>query len=235
MKSFAIIGSILLALLLGFQNCQKVNFSEDTSSIKNDVICDPFNPTTADACPPGSGLIGNIYYRPTNATWNVNSTTDLITHGTRVNQIVQLSQMNIPERSFSDGFPDPGGGKVQNDANEDLIEWFALDMTGFFRIDDPAKTGQYQFALVSDDGVILRIDNQDVIVNDNQHPTTWNCATQAANFAAGVRHDVSLRYFQGPRYYITLQLLWRPWSKRNLPCNSSGDWQPVPADVIFHE
>lgn len=225
----------VLFLAISFQNCQKMNFSEvaSTNSIQ-DVICDPFNSTSSDACPAGGGLIGNIYYRPTQATWTVNSSADLIQRGTRVQQIVQLSQMNIPERAFSEGFPIYGGGKVQNDINEDLIEWFAIDMTGYFRVDNPSLSGPYQFAIASDDGVALRIDNQDVIINDTTHPTTWNCSNSPINFATGVAHDVSLRYFQGPRFYITLQVMWRPWSKSHLPCEASGEWQPVPASVIFH-
>lgn len=230
------IGLLLLGLTFVFQNCQKVNFSQMSSSNStSDIICDPFNPSTSDACPAGGGLIGNIYYRPTNASWDVRSSVDIIQKGTKVKQALQLNQLNIPERAFSSGFPMPSGGLVQNDAGQDLIEWFAIDMVGYFRVEDPALVGSYQFGVASDDGVALKIDGQNVVVNDTIHATTWNCSTQMVNFAQGERHDVSLRYFQGPRYHITLQLMWRPWDKRNLPCTNAGDWQPVPASVIFHD
>ncbi len=224
-------------MLLSFQNCQKINFTEARSlNSAQDLICDPFSSTSSDACSAGSGLIGRIYYRPTNASWNADSAATLIQRGTRVTQALQLSQVNIPERSFQDGFPVSGGGRVQNDINEDLIEWFAIDMIGFIRIDNPLQVGAYQFALVSDDGAALRINNQDFIMNDTIHGTTWDCSTQTVNFATGVKQDISLRYFQGPRYHITLQMMWRPASRSHLPCGpNGGEWQPIPANVIFHE
>lgn len=226
----------MFGIVLAFQNCQKVGFSKvESFNSTTDVICDPFNNTTADSCPAGSGLIGNIYYRPTDATWNVNSVHDLIQKGTKVQEVLQLSQLDIPERSFSSGFPVPSGGLVQNDVNQDLIEWFAIDMMGYIQISDSSMTGEYQFGIASDDGVIFQLDGLDVVKNDTVHSTTWNCASQPVFLMPGVRSDVSLKYFQGPRYHITLQLMWRPWSKHNLPCNSSGDWQPVPSSIIFHD
>src|SRR5947208_536794 len=63
----------------------------------------------------------------------------------------------VPWRFFDEGFP----------GITDRFEWFAIDYTGRFWISEP---GNYRFALASDDGSILYIDDHKVIHNDQQHP-----------------------------------------------------------------
>src|SRR5678816_3176297 len=63
----------------------------------------------------------------------------------------------VPARSFDEGFP----------GITERFEWFAIDYTGRFWISEP---GTYRFALASDDGSILYIDDKTIIHNDKQHP-----------------------------------------------------------------
>src|SRR5450631_2133718 len=66
---------------------------------------------------------------------------------------IYTSALNIPPRDFLDGFP----------GVTDRFEWFAIDYSGFFYVDNP---GAYRFLLASDDGSRLFIDDKRVIDND---------------------------------------------------------------------
>jgi PA14 domain len=59
---------------------------------------------------------------------------------------IYTSSLNIPPQSFKTGFP----GVTKR------FEWFAIAYTGKFWIQKP---GVYRFALISDDGSRLEIDN----------------------------------------------------------------------------
>ncbi len=98
--------------------------------------------------------------------------------------------LNILPRDFTDGFP----GITRR------FEWFAIDYKGRFWIEKP---GKHQFALVSDDGSKLYIDNKSVIDNDGLHSPLVQYGS--AKLTEGV-HDIRVSYFQGPRMTIALIL-----------------------------
>lgn len=101
---------------------------------------------------------------------------------------------NIPTRAFDLGFPGLPG---QN-------EWFAILYTGAFEVE---RSGLYEFRLASDDGSILEIDGQLVIDNDGCHGPV----SRRGKFdLTSGRHQLRLRYFQGPRNLVSLQLFVTP-------------------------
>jgi fibro-slime domain-containing protein len=104
--------------------------------------------------------------------------------------IIYTTQLNVPPRDFKEGFPG-----ITN-----RYEWFAIDYTGKFWIED---AGVYRFSLMADDGAKLYIDDKLVIDNGGIHPV----ATVAGkvNLAAGI-HWIRVPYFQGPRYQVALVL-----------------------------
>jgi hypothetical protein len=103
---------------------------------------------------------------------------------------IYVSALNIPLRDFTEGFP--GVTKRQ--------EWFAIDYTGRFWIQKP---GLYRFALTSDDGSRLDIDDQTVVDNDGIHPVLTKSG--AVELAGGI-HRIRVQYFQGPRLQVALVL-----------------------------
>lgn len=104
--------------------------------------------------------------------------------------VIYTSSLDIPPRKFSEGFPG-----VTN-----RFEWFAIDYSGRFWIEKP---GVYRFALTSDDGSRLYIDDQLVINNDGIHGPQ----IQTANFGLkGGVHRIRVSYFQGPREEVALML-----------------------------
>jgi len=103
---------------------------------------------------------------------------------------IYTSSLNVPPQDFKQGFP----GVTKR------TEWFAIDYTGRFWIKDP---GEYTFALLSDDGAKLYIDDQVVIDNDGQHPPQEK--TGRLDLAGGL-HRIRVSYFQGPKFQIALVL-----------------------------
>lgn len=103
---------------------------------------------------------------------------------------IYTSSLDVPPQSFSAGFP---GVTKRN-------EWFAIDYTGRFWVNDP---GMYSFSLLSDDGSKLYIDDRLLIDNDGLHLPVEK--TGAAELAAGV-HSIRVSYFQGPKWEVALVL-----------------------------
>jgi hypothetical protein len=136
---------------------------------------------------PEKGIVANLYELPVDTAElpNFSSLSSLRT--------VCLSQLNIKDRQFSEGFPGVEG----------LFEWFALDMQ--FRVNAP-KAGIYEFSLAADDGAILWIDGAEIINNDGLHEVTTK--TARIYLTAG-QHSFRVAYYQGPRWRIALELFWK--------------------------
>lgn len=130
---------------------------------------------------------------------------------------IYTSSLNLPPQSFTEGFP---GVTKRN-------EWFAIDYTGRFWIADP---GLYSFALLSDDGSKLYVDDQLVIDNDGQHPPLEK--TGMADLAAGL-HRMRVSYFQGPKFQIAL-VLRVAGPHQDLHVFSTDEFKPPPDPGEWH-
>jgi len=133
------------------------------------------------------GLVGNVYRLPVN--------TAKLPNFDAMQSVAQIvaPNLDVPERNFSVGFP----------GVRDLFEWFGVRFVGTIEV--PAD-GEYEFSLRSDDGSILYINDNKVIDNDGLH------ATRTINGKIWLKkgsHKFRVDYYQGPRFHITLQLLWR--------------------------
>lgn len=166
-----------------------------------------FGVTVVDAF----GLKGDIYLlRPG---------TDALPKFSKLKSVgsIYTSALNIQPRDFRTGFP----------GVTDRFEWFAIDYSGFFYVDQP---GKYRFILASDDGSKLYIDNKTVIDNDGIHPIH---AEEGSVTLAGGIHRIRISYFQGPPTAVALVLAvarpgepWRIFSTREFrPPRDPADWK----------
>ena len=131
-----------------------------------------------------SGLHGDVYFIGPNAT-RLPDFQKLRPLGT-----IYTTALNIPPQDFKQGFP----GMPKR------FEWFAIDYTGKFWIDNP---GLYGFSLTSDDGSRLYIDDREIIDNDGIHPPEER--TGSVVLTGGI-HRIRVSYFQGPRFQVALVL-----------------------------
>jgi len=103
---------------------------------------------------------------------------------------IYTTALNVPVQSFRDGFP----GVTKR------FEWFAIDYTARFWIDKP---GVYRFALVSDDGSRMYVDEREIIDNDGIHAAQRRAGD--VDLSGGI-HQMRVSYFQGPRDEVALIL-----------------------------
>jgi hypothetical protein len=132
-----------------------------------------------------SGLKGLVYHIPHNSQRLPNF------EKLKPKGAIYTTSLNVPPRDFKIGFP----GVTKR------MEWFAIDYTGRFWIENP---GLYRFSLTSDDGARLYIDDQLIVDNDGQHPPQVRSA--GVQLAGGV-HNIRVSYFQGPKYTVALILM----------------------------
>jgi len=131
-----------------------------------------------------SGLRGSIYYIRHNAI-EIGDFKKLKPVG-----VIYTASLNVPPQDFKQGFP----GVTKR------FEWFAIDYEGRFWIDNP---GLYNFALLSDDGSWLYIDDQLVIDNGGLHPPEEK--TGKLELRGGI-HRIRVAYFQGIKWQVALVL-----------------------------
>lgn len=105
-----------------------------------------------------------------------------------------IDEINVPARRFEDGFP----------GFEQRTEWFSVTISGAFTVSEP---GVYRFRLKSDDGSQLFIDNQLVVDNDGIHDAI---SKRGEIELSEGRHRMLLKYFQGMKYILALQLFVTP-------------------------
>ena len=158
-----------------------------------------------------SGLCGQIYEIPADTIW-LPRFSKLKPVGT-----IYTTVLNVPPRNFNEGFP----GVTQRS------EWFAIDYAGKFWIQKP---GKYRFALNSDDGSKLYIDDHLVIDNDGMHPAVTE--TGKRKLSLGI-HRIRVSYFQGPRFQVALTLAVAPPGETWRIFNTD-DFKPPPDSEIWN-
>lgn len=131
-------------------------------------------------------LTGTVYFIP-DTTTKFPDVSTMPPQGT-----LYATQLNIPPQDW------------QKSIIGDRLEWFAIRYTGIF---NAVTTGDYKFRLYSDDGSLLYVDGNKVIDDDGLHSGMEVIGT--VNLAAG-SHKVQVDYFQGPRYFLALQLWMTP-------------------------
>ncbi len=192
----------------------------------NKVVCDPFDPGQPG---PNDGLVAELYYRGQNQPiWYTAS--EFVTQGQKSQQKLFFSSLNVPTRLFSMGFPSETGSAVKDDSGNPLNEYFALSFSSVLKLTADDEAGEYEFALLSDDGANMYVRDaegvyQKIVANDGDHPTRLGCGQRLT-----LNHEselvVKMDYYQGPRYHIAMIPMWRKVtaSTANEPrCGETGN------------
>lgn len=212
-----------------------------------EIICDPLDPMPNDLCqpmPPSTdpnqsfpGLIGSLYFlSPTahaslfgedlkNALLN-----DYVEFGIKTPFTVVMSQINVTPRPWEDSFISNQGNVVLDDQGNPLLEWFSLRLSGNIQL----PQGSYQFAMISDDGMQVEIDGNQILNHDGTHAPKLDCASSTVTFNGNESKPIKVAYYQGPRYEIAMQLLVRPFDANDNKCQEDNSWQAIPASAYSH-
>ncbi len=118
--------------------------------------------------------------------------------------------LNVSPRNYTKGFPT---AKM-----ESVVDNFAIRFRGRLAIE---TSGTYTFALNSDDGSKLYINQNLVVDNDGIHTPRY--VQGSLKLAAGMHH-IEIHYFQGQPYQIALQWFYQP---------PNGQEQIVPPEIIY--
>lgn len=249
--------------LLGFSAEPALQMAQRNmnASPLNKTICDPWNegePGLAE-----NGLRAKLAYRGLQqTTWS--KSTDYLEKGQMSGKNLFFNDLFVPTRRFEKGFATQTSQVVTDDMGQRLIEYFGLQFESEIRLNSGDAEGAYQLALLSDDGATLTLhagaQKEEHLANEGVHASRLACATQSVHLQRGESLPISLSYFQGPRYHISLILLWRPVSGVQLPaeplCGREGNnvffdpdrdseiqpayhdllargWKPVPAANFY--
>ena len=213
----------LLATLLSLSACAPAEFTmyNDLSKTGNNnglgtvtnppTVCDPFD--SSNIISATSGLKGSIHYLdPSQPT--VTSSTELIAQGKKVDADLFLNRLFVPTRLFSTGFASDDGKAIGTPSQKVLVEWFALDLASKLQLGPGETAGDYQLAVLSDDGSTMSLMNstgmfEKIVDNEGAHPTRMQCAAKTVRMDSTTKIPMHLTYFQGPREHISLVVMWR--------------------------
>ncbi len=145
---------------------------------------EPPVPTFGTTVYSNSGFTGQVYHVPP-GTPHLPKFDKLQSMGA-----IYTTSLNVPPRNFREGFP----GVTER------WEWFAIEYTGKFWVDNAAL---YRFSLTADDAGILYIDGHEVVDNDGIHPP--RIRTGRRELKRGV-HTMRVEYMQGPADQVALVL-----------------------------
>jgi hypothetical protein len=117
------------------------------------------------------------------------------------------------------GFQLPNGNYLtMNDGTTALYQYFGFQFNGFIQLPPEYTTTQeMEFALLSDDGSLLNINNGAFkIDNDGARCTTIGYASSTSaqyyTFEPNTPVPFQLNYFQGQAVGLSLALYWRPYN-----------------------
>lgn len=203
-----------------------------SASPDGNAVCNPFNEAD-QSLSVDNGLKGSLYYLPPNLP-QYRKVSDYQSNGIMLPNNLYFSQLNVPTRAFDLGFVTQNGTILETPNGDTLYEWFSLHFESEIRLRTSDSEGLYQFAILSDDGSILKINRGNGyelhIDNDGTHPTKLKCATDTVYLKRGDKLPIIVDYYQGPRYHIAMMLLWRKvgpdWGRGDLAdplCGAEGN------------
>jgi len=117
-----------------------------------------------------------------------------------------INKFAVEQRYFKGGFP----------GYNDLDQYFGIRFETNLQIN---ITGVYKFYLNSDDGAILYIDDLNPMNNDGQHSPQM---IEKEYFLEEGIHTLRMDYYQGPKWFIALELFWIPPGETEMEYVPSG-------------
>jgi len=200
-----------------FSGVKKTSVGDPITSIDfpadpANTVCDPLANEESSSSPE-NGLLGKLILRTPEMGSKVSSVMDYYYKGHKLDQNLYFGSVNIPTRPFDQGFTTLNGDVLVDTQGNKLIENFAVEYTSSLKLSDADKEGDYELAILSDDGARVFVKEgaewKELINNDGVHPTRMGCANRTINLKRDSEVPVKILYYQGPRYHIANVLVWK--------------------------
>jgi hypothetical protein len=195
-----------------------------------ETVCDPFGGAGAPKLK--NGITAQLFWLD-NVCPRYDQVEALISHAHTSDKKLFFTDLFTPTRLFTKGFSTQTTDTLKDDQGNLLIEWFGLKFKSGLRLPAGLDDGEYELAMLSDDGTILRVksgaDWSTLVNNDGVHPTRMGCSSSFVSLSKTGVLDFELFYAQGPRYHISNVMLWRHKSKtsgqagKDTACGDSGN------------
>lgn len=213
----------------------------------NTLVCNPFG-EGAQPEERMQGVLAELFYLDDSQP-HYRTAEEYMTHGHKVEELqMYFNQIYVPTRPFDRGFTTQSGTTVMTPTGDTLYEYFGIQFQGRLQLGPNDFPGEYQLALLSDDGSVLEIDFSsqqsapaaasvgeeeegtpspyiEHINNDGNHPTKLKCGASPVLLERDSKLPFKLKYYQGPRYHISMIVLYRPWHGREAEpeCDKQGN------------
>ncbi len=181
----------------------------------NKLVCNPLSDAPTQQTNYEKGIKAELFYL-TAGMPRLYSSLDYLQFGKKSDQNIFLTDVNVPTRMFTEGFSTAAGSVLKNDEGQKLIEYFGLKMKTNLMLTPEDADGEYELALLSDDGATLILKSgtgseaDDVLIqNDGDHPTRMGCASHTIRLKQNIMQPIEITYYQGPRAHISNVLIWR--------------------------
>jgi hypothetical protein len=184
------------------------------------TVCDPFG--GGGTVTKNSGIEAELTYLPSNSPVISAGNLSTASFAPGATDVVQspvrliLSQLAVSTRPFTEGFSAKDSGEKLTDLDGNILdEYFSVRGTSSIKLGAGDAEGDYEMALLSDDGSILDLDTASTgsyerwINSDGTHGNGFTCASKTLHLTNGLEVPMRLNYYQGPRVRIALMLLWR--------------------------
>lgn len=177
----------------------------------NKLVCNPFDVEPSPSMT--RGLKAELFYLDSTQP-RYTAIADYVNNAHYSDQNLFFSNLYVPTRYFTSGFPTETGAMVKSDEGTDLIEYFGLRFHTTLKLAPEQEEGTYEFAIISDDGSIIRYKDeagewQTLVNNDGIHAPRLGCSPVTLNMTHNSAVELQIDYYQGPRYAIAAVPLWR--------------------------
>lgn len=244
-KNYGVVAAFTCLMLLSA--CESPTGPVSESGTDGDVLpgqpqFDPkvtvCNPWGNDDTALDRGIVARLTYMPPGICADENGTAlpgrpkqaaSYLSMGIDTDVTVFFSRLFVPTRYFDRGFETQDGTTVLNASGQPMYEWFGVELLTQLKLAPGEEEGDYQLAVLSDDGAVVYLDSPSgpisFINNDGEHATKMGCANTPIHLTANTKIPIRVQYYQGPRFHISLVLMWRKWPTGDRTYPGDSVWE----------
>ncbi|MGZ3785880.1 MAG: hypothetical protein ACXWR0_15310 [Bdellovibrio sp.] len=159
-----------------------------------------------------NGLVANLIYKSSNMSHKNSGVMDYYNNGTKSNQTLIFTDVNVPTRQATSGYPYQVDKLLLDDKGAKLSTNFAIELSSLLKLGD-REEGYYELASLADSGakVFIKETNvwEELINNDGDHATRFGCARREIYLKKSSEIPLKILYYHGSTKNLANVLIWR--------------------------